>query len=152
MKKYLIFLMMLVIGMFLIAGCGAQTKDADQAPVAQEEQGQENSGEVASAGDAALEYLQTQVPEMGDYAQLIETYNQENGTNNKMIVMINAEPDPGAESIYQQEYYDVYVGEDLGDHTSRWTSFLIRQDLSEILVDDALTGEYISLEEWRSQQ
>lgn len=45
----------------------------------------------------------------------------------------------------------VYVGENHDDHTVRWNTFLVGKNLSEILVDDPLTGNYISLHEWRNK-
>jgi hypothetical protein len=69
-----------------------------------------------------------------------------------MMMRIDGEPDPKSADPYQRDYYSVYVGESHPDHTVRWNTFLVRKDLGRILVDDILTGKYLTLEEWRKRK
>jgi len=107
--------------------------------------------EADAKGQQAVDYLLAEVGEIAEFGQMIEDNNRENGTDNKLIIYINGEPDPLSSDSYRAFYYDIYVGEDLGSHTSRYATFLVQQDLQEILVDDPISGEYISLADWRNQ-
>ena len=49
------------------------------------------------------------------------------------------------------KFYDMYIGENLSDHVVRWHTFYLSEKLNEILVDDVITGNNLTLEEWRKQ-
>jgi hypothetical protein len=51
-----------------------------------------------------------------------------------------------------KRYWSVEYLEDQPDHMHRWQTFLIRLDGKEILVDDPVSGDYVSLAEWRATQ
>ncbi|MGE5328587.1 MAG: hypothetical protein ACM3KR_03660 [Deltaproteobacteria bacterium] len=102
--------------------------------------------------DLASDYLLKEVPEIDKFRKDIENNNKSNDFKSRFIIRLDSSPNPNSTDKYAKDYFEIYVGEDLGDHTSRWNSFLVRQDLKEILVDDVISGEWISLEEWRAKQ
>ena len=48
-------------------------------------------------------------------------------------------------------YWSVDVAEDDAEHMVTWTTFLVRTDGKEILVDDIVSGERWTLEQWRDR-
>lgn len=98
------------------------------------------------------DYLRNQIPEIKNFEQQTETYNKQNKTDYKVVMRIDSKPDPGSNNLLDKDYYYVYIGNDMGDHMSRWASFWVKPDLTDILVDDVLTGTPVSLEEWRRTQ
>ncbi len=150
MRKMFLGGLIALMTLGMLTGCfsSGEVEDAgSEAPVA------ENIAieEADDKGQQAVEFLLAEVGEIAAFEQMIEDNNLENGTDNKLVIYINGEPDPLSSDSYQAFYYDIYVGEDLGSHTSRYATFLVQQDFEEILVDDPVTGEYISLADWRSQ-
>lgn len=109
------------------------------------------SASATVSGQDVFNYLMAQVPEIAAYRKEIGDYNQASQTDFKFMMRIDGYPDPGAADSLLRDYYDVYVGEDAGDHTNRWATFYVKQDLQVIIVDDALTGSQISLAAWRQQ-
>ena len=59
------------------------------------------------------------------------------------------ETSPEARLIDGQPYYDLNFVENTPDAAHRWESFVVSQDGKRILVDDVVSGELISLEQWR---
>ncbi len=99
-----------------------------------------------------MEYLMEQVPEIVEFNSRVQEYNQSNKTSGKPIMRIDSTPDSNGVTPYEKDYYAVYIGESLDNHTNRWATFLVRKDLKEILADDPLTGQYITLPLWREAQ
>ncbi|WP_187274473.1 hypothetical protein [Paenibacillus sp. N3.4] len=68
-------------------------------------------------------------------------------TNNSKVIFIN----DGLINIAERtrKYYDLLIGEILSDHIVRWHTFYLSENLKEILVDDVITGDNITLDEWR---
>ncbi|MGE5417558.1 MAG: hypothetical protein ACM3UZ_12550 [Acidobacteriota bacterium] len=106
---------------------------------------------VADMEDRAIDYLENQVPEVAEYRKQIEQYNRDNKADVNMIYRTDGIPDPTATDEINRDYYCFYVGEDMGDHTNRWQTFYVNKGLTSILVDDVLTGETITLDEWRKR-
>ncbi len=152
MRKIRLFIGVLVISSLGLGGCLSQTSQSPEAVPSEPAAENISVADADSKAQAAVDYLQEQVPEISNYASLINQYNQENATDNKLVIYVNGVPEPTSSDIYRNNYFNIYVGEDLGTHTSRFATFLVRQDLQEILVDDVLTGQYITLAEWRQQQ
>ncbi|WP_257572331.1 hypothetical protein [Janthinobacterium sp. UMAB-60] len=59
------------------------------------------------------------------------------------------ETSPDARLIDGKPYYDLNFVENTPDAAHRWESFVVSQDGKRILVDDIVSGELISLEQWR---
>lgn len=51
-----------------------------------------------------------------------------------------------------KRYWSVEYVENQPDHVHRWQTFLVRLDGKEILVDDPVSGDDVSLAEWRETQ
>ena len=110
----------------------------------------QNSSEQDVTEETAIRYLLAQVPEIAAYHKMVEDYSIANNTpGNKPILRVDSAPNPSSSDTYEKNYYFIYVGETTDDHTNRWATFLVRQDLQEILVDDPITGQYIGLDGWR---
>ena len=91
-----------------------------------------------TAFEKAFDHLVKSVPE-------VENFLKSDGT----VCRFDQEPDPSAADYYEREYYQFYLGYDHEDRTERWNSFYVKRDLSDIKVSDFLTGEVISLTQWR---
>lgn len=59
------------------------------------------------------------------------------------------ETSPDVRLIDGKPYYDLNFVENTPDAAHRWESFVVSQDGKRILVDDVVSGELISLEQWR---
>ena len=99
--------------------------------------------------EQVLVYLGKAVPEVTDFSRNIEDYNQDSNTQCHLVMRIDSVPDPKAADVYKRDYYCIYVGSDMVTHTSRWNSFYVKEDLSEILVEDATGGHPLTVEQWR---
>lgn len=100
--------------------------------------------------EEAIQYLLAQVPEISTFNKTVEDYSKANNTpGNKPILRVDSSPNPSGTDPYEKNFYFIYIGESTDDHTNRWGTFLVRQDLQEILVDDPVTGQYIGLDAWR---
>lgn len=99
--------------------------------------------------EQVLVYLEKAVPEVTDFSRNIEDYSQDSNTQCHLVMRIDSVPDPKAADVYKRDYYCIYVGSDMGTHTSRWNSFYVENDLSQVLVEDASGGDPITVEQWR---
>jgi hypothetical protein len=99
--------------------------------------------------DRVMDYLNKNVPEIAAFGKMLADAAKTGGEKSTLIYRWEGEPDAGASDDYGKKYYELYVGENLETHTSRWNTFLVHQDLKEILVSDILSGRYISLAQWR---
>lgn len=96
--------------------------------------------------EKVLNYLLEKVPE-------IARMSQKNPTQ-RMVLSIDQGPAPESENFMERNYYQVYVGFNIEDggpgHRSRWATFLVDKQLSEILWVNFLTGDsYVPLEDWQ---
>ncbi|CAN7548811.1 hypothetical protein LJR153_003966 [Paenibacillus sp. LjRoot153] len=89
-----------------------------------------------------MDFLVQSVPEIRQYKQMIET--------NKSKVLFLSD---GLISVLDRpgKYYDMYIGESFSDHVVRWNTFYVSEDMKEILVEDVITGNILTLEEWRKR-
>lgn len=99
--------------------------------------------------ERVLMYLEQTVPEVREFRQNIESYNQGSNTKYHFIMRIDTVPDPQSAETLTRDFYYIYVGSDMGTHTSRWNSFYVKKDLSEILVENLAGGRPQTVEEWR---
>ncbi|MGE5415207.1 MAG: hypothetical protein ACM3UZ_00310 [Acidobacteriota bacterium] len=97
-----------------------------------------------------FDYLTKSIPEIKEFEKGISDYNKNSKTKSKLIMRIDGSPIPSDSDPMIKSYYYVYIGSDMGDHTSRWNSFFVKQDLSEIQVEDIVKGGPISLKAWRA--
>ncbi|MWC27922.1 hypothetical protein [Paenibacillus sp. MMS18-CY102] len=58
----------------------------------------------------------------------------------------------GNATINNKNYFRIYVGESQETHTLRWGTLFITPDLKEILIDDLIIEEPMSLMEWRKRK
>ncbi|WP_171686042.1 hypothetical protein [Paenibacillus planticolens] len=89
-----------------------------------------------------MDFLTKNVAEVEKYKQMIES-------NKSKVVFFN----DGLLIIPERtgKYYDIYIGESLTDHIVRWHTFYVSEDMKEILVDDVITGDNVTLDEWRKR-
>ena len=59
------------------------------------------------------------------------------------------ETSPDVRLIDGKPYHDLSFMENTPEAAHRWESFVVSQDGKRILVDDVVSGELISLEQWR---
>ncbi len=95
--------------------------------------------------DKVISYLYDAIPEIKEFESQISKASK--GQVGLSMRIDNVPGDSSDEPF--SRYYIVYVGENHPDHTVRWNSFYIREDLNEILIEDIVTGEVISLGQWR---
>lgn len=88
-----------------------------------------------------LEVLLQQAPEL----QEVVTAHRETD----LIFYLQDLPHAEAVDRYARDYYRVYIGFRAGPTSSRMATFLLKQDFSEVLYDNAAQGGYSSLAEWR---
>lgn len=100
---------------------------------------------VEKNSERAMDYLEKNVPEIAEFREQVRKAS--NGEV-KVIMRLDGVPDKYSDDEYH-EYYCIYVGEDHPDHTVRWNTFYVNLDLSKILVDDAFSGNIISIDQWR---
>ncbi|KQW97274.1 hypothetical protein ASC94_07675 [Massilia sp. Root418] len=62
------------------------------------------------------------------------------------------EYDPQLRAWKGKQYYQLSFVENSSDAAQRWESFLVAQSDGEILVDDDVSGEPMSLEQWRKEK
>ncbi|WP_239616798.1 hypothetical protein [Cohnella mopanensis] len=99
--------------------------------------------ETEQDDDKAIDYLFETVTEASDYRNMLEANNA------KMIIMNNGITDLADKP---DKYIELYIGEDKEAYTVRWHTFYIREDYKEILIDNVVTGEILSLESWRQEE
>lgn len=101
----------------------------------------------AANEDEYINYLKDNVPEVKSFVSTL-TGNK----NAKPILYVDRYPDSSATDKFKRDYYDIYVGEELSDHTTNTYRFGINKDTKEILYYDSNKNTYISLEEWRNSR
>lgn len=110
--------------------------------------------------DRIIQCLVEQVPEIfGEWADYVE---EKSGGEAHMMAMVRGDfPDDVyrdyEETEYLGEYYSVYVGESLEDHTACWDWFYVSVDFDEVLWYDVVMGEdseypVLYLDEWRRSE
>lgn len=98
-----------------------------------------------NAEDKVLANLEKNVPEIDAFQQQIDKSSH---GQVKLMMKFDGVPDQKSTDPYH-DYYIVYVGEDHTDHTVRWNTFYVKSDLSQILVEDIMSGDIVTLEQWR---
>jgi hypothetical protein len=136
--------LILVVTLFiLISGCKIDSPSTSTLMMASPTNQPDHSKEQLL--DTELNYLLSAVPEIGKYKSDMIKINSEF----KLIIRTDSLPDPNASDRLKRNSYLVYVGEDQTDHTVKWNSFYVNKELNEILVEDLLSNEYITLNKWR---
>jgi len=162
-------LVMVILGLvFSLSACSGKSLDKDSAQPAKESQSKSqeaagksadsksNDGIVKSSRQDQLEkeeqvlvYLEKTVPEVKEFGRNIESYNKDSNTECRLIMRIDSIPDPKASDKLTRDFYYIYVGSNMGTHTSRWNSFYVKSDLSEVLVEDMTGGAPMTPGQWR---
>lgn len=98
---------------------------------------------IAVSDDQVINYLKSKVTEIAIEGQLLAT------KNTKLTMYVEGK------KAYRDEdnalYFSVYVGESHPDHNVRWQTFLVKEDLTDIYVQDYLTGSYKPLKDWQAE-
>lgn len=102
---------------------------------------------VEKNSERAMDYLEKNVPEIAEFREQVRKAS--NGEV-KVIMRLDRVPDKYNNDEYH-EYYCIYVGEGHPDHTVRWNTFYVNLAQSKILVDDTLSGNIISVDQWRKK-
>lgn len=120
------------------AGCKRAERDAAPAPTP--------AAPVAQAPgqskEQAMESLLA-LPELKAWSQQIE--QRSSGKAHGAVI----EDNPVPREVNGKKYYQLSFVENRAEDARRRESFLVAQDGSEILVDDADTDTLLSLQEWR---
>lgn len=159
MKKIALSLVVLAL-VFSVSSCSGQSaqEGSSKSSAVQKEEpskkvvtvtGPIKPAERSISEEQVCQYLNKMVPEISDFGQGLVRYNQESNTDYKMIMRIDSQPDSQAGDVMGRDFYYIYVGSDMGDHTSRWNSFYVKKDLSEIMVEDIIDGTPMTIDEWR---
>ncbi|MGE5391610.1 MAG: lipoprotein [Deltaproteobacteria bacterium] len=162
MKKISLGLFILAM-IFALSGCGvgrsgqdpAQTSSSNNAkadPGADARIGKISTQEQLDEEERILIYLEKAVPEVREFRENVESYNQSGNAGCGLIIRIDAAPDPQSSDTLTRDYYCIYVGSDLGTHTSRWNSFYVKKDLTEVLVENLTGGSPMTVGQWRQVQ
>ena len=86
------------------------------------------------------------LPEIKAWAKFIGA--QSKGKARAMTIV-----EPEAPAIVEgKRYWSVSFGEDDGDHTHRWQTFMVGVDGGAILVDTDAPDEYLTLKQWRVRE
>lgn len=91
------------------------------------------------------EYLETSVPELAKYKQLIE--RQSGGEARLIVETYFSQVQRG-----EKKFYPVYVGEQWDDHRVNWDWFYVSEQKDEILWYNLVEDEFYTLEEWRNSE
>ena len=86
------------------------------------------------------------LPELKAWADRIETESKGQARGALM------EYDAQLRTIKGKNYYQLSFVENSRDAAQRWESFLVAQSDGEILVDDDVSGEPMTLEQWRKEK
>jgi hypothetical protein len=108
------------------------------------------SGAGQITDEQVFQYLNQKVPELNGFDQGIKEYNQINQTHSRLIMRVDAVPNPQATDLLKRDYYYVYVGSDMEDTVSQWNGFYVKKDLTEIMVEDLTGGAPLTLNQWRN--
>jgi len=148
------FLLVIMISFMVFAGCNllsGQTPTPTAAPTlaptvvttAEPTNPPTAAPTTASVEDTVFAYLDANVPEIAAYGESLIR-----NKGGKLIMRLDGLPDAKSSDEFAK-YYQIYVGEDLGDHVTRWHSFYVNAAMDKIMVEDVVSGELISLEAWR---
>ena len=102
--------------------------------------------------DKVTYYLMENVPEIDEFRESLDKYSREQNDKVNLVMRLESEPDPKSSDEFSKYYYSIYVGENHDTRTVRWNTFLVHENLKEILIYDIMTDDYISLEKWRGLQ
>ena len=86
------------------------------------------------------------LPELKAWADRIEQASK--GQAHGALMEYDAQLRP----LKGKQYYQLSFVENSKDAAQRWESFLVAQSDGEILVDDDVSGEPITLEQWRKEK
>ncbi|KQV80428.1 hypothetical protein ASD15_14535 [Massilia sp. Root351] len=86
------------------------------------------------------------LPELKAWADRIETESKGQARGALM------EYDAQLRTVKGKQYYQLSFVENSSDAAQRWESFLVAQSDGEILVDDDVSGEPMTLEQWRKDK
>lgn len=141
----------------LAAGLGAYylySTRAEPQPAAPAAQLAANAGGTAPQAPAAKGALSREqavavlmaLPELKAWADRIEKESKGQARGALM------EYDPELRALKGKLYYQLSFVENSSDAAQRWESFLVAQSDGEILVDDDVGGEPMTLEQWRKEK
>lgn len=99
-----------------------------------------------------IDLLEKEVPEIEKHRKDIDAYNAKHGTKVTLSYMLYNVPQEDSQDKYERNYYIVNVGDNMEDRLASWQFFYINKEMTEILVDDIVSGELISLDKWREQE
>lgn len=105
------------------------------------------NGQMVNNWDKATEYLTKAVPEI---KQFEEQLSKDSTGKVTLTMRLDGVPDKYSDSQYK-DFYCIYVGENHPDHTVRWNTFYVNEDLNKIMVEGIITGDLITLEQWRKE-
>ena len=93
-----------------------------------------------------LDYLLAEVPE-------IQTMARKNPAN-RLVLSVESAPNPQEPERIEREFFRIYVGFNIQDggpwHQSRWATFLVHQERTEILWANYLNpNSYVPLSDWQ---
>jgi hypothetical protein len=86
------------------------------------------------------------LPELKAWADRIE--KSSNGKAHGALMEYDAQ----LRAVKGKQYYQLSFVENSSDAAQRWESFLVAQADGEILVDDDVSGEALTLEQWRKDK
>lgn len=86
------------------------------------------------------------LPELKAWADRIE--KSSNGKAHGALMEYDAQ----LRAVKGKQYYQLSFVENSSDAAQRWESFLVAQSDGEILVDDDVSGEALTLEQWRKDK
>ena len=127
-----------ILAGLLAAGLGAFYLHQQSAPHGTDAAGSPAPEPSARAVDALMA-----LPEIKAWSAHIE---KASGGRAHGAVM---ETSPDVRLIDGKPYHDLSFMENTPEAAHRWESFVVSQDGKRILVDDVVSGELISLEQWR---
>ena len=127
-----VFGMVLLVGSLL--GSGPRSVEAASPP------------QEAARTAQIVDHLIANVPEIQEIAR--------KNPANRLVLSVESVPDPQATEREEREFYRVYVGFNIQDggpgHQSRWATFLVHKDRTEILWANYLNpNSYVPLSDWR---
>ncbi|OON60876.1 hypothetical protein B0920_18195 [Massilia sp. KIM] len=120
-----------------LAGCKRAEREAPP-PAAAEKP----AAQAPRTKEQAMESLLA-LPELRNWSQQIE---KRSGGEARGAVI---EDDPAPREINGKRYYQLSFVENRAEDVRRRESFLVAQDGNEILVEDPVNNELLSLQEWR---
>lgn len=110
----------------------------------------QQTGTQAGAGAAARSRQQAMaalmaLPELRAWSDRIEKHS--GGTVHAALI----DDDPLPRKVNGKSYWQFSFVANSAGAAHRWDSFLVGTDSAEILVEDAASGELLSLERWRAE-